>query len=156
MKIQIKIRIVEPSDIPQLVALCRAHAAYEKNAYKENGQESRLLSDLFSEPPKVYGLVVEQEGRLLGYATYMRQYATWEAAEYLYLDCLYLKDVARGLGIGRRLMKQIRKEAQRMGCQQLQWQTPDFNNRAIKFYDSLGARSKSKERFSWDGYNEGS
>jgi GNAT superfamily N-acetyltransferase len=33
------------------------------------------------------------------------------------------------------------------GCFELQWQTPSWNEGAIRFYQRLGARSTSKERF---------
>ena len=41
----------------------------------------------------------------------------------------------------------ILKEAQKLECVLIQWQTPDFNKRAMKFYNRIGAKSKNKERF---------
>ena len=37
-----------------------------------------------------------------------------------------------------------------MRCSHIQWQTPEFNKRAIKFYDRIGAQSKSKMRYFLD------
>lgn len=44
-------------------------------------------------------------------------------------------------------MDKIKEEAQKLGCAMIQWQTPEFNKRAIKFYKRIGAVGKSKERF---------
>lgn len=142
-----KIRLVQLQDLPQLLDLCAAHAAYEKCSYDPEGKQERLAKDLFSDAPKLYCLVVEYEGLLIGYATYMAQYATWDAQEYLYMDCLYLTESSRGYGIGVKIIKKLTDEAKRLGCSHIQWQTPDFNTGAIRFYSRIGGTSKSKERF---------
>lgn len=147
MKEQTKIRFAEPEDIQQIIELCEAHAHFEKAEYHKNGKVEQLTIDLFSKNPKLYCLVVENEEQLIGYATYMKQYTTWDACEYIYMDCLFVKEFARGMRIGEQLIKKIQKEAKLFGCNLIQWQTPDFNTRAIKFYNRIGATSKSKERF---------
>ena len=38
-------------------------------------------------------------------------------------------------------------EAKKLGIKEIKWQTPTFNTRAIKFYDRIGGKSKSKERY---------
>jgi GNAT superfamily N-acetyltransferase len=80
----------------------------------------------------------------------MKQYATWDAAYYVYMDCLFLTEDARGKGVGEELINRIKLEANALDCTHIQWQTPDFNERAIKFYNRIGATSKSKERFFLD------
>ncbi len=152
MKIQPNIRHAIPTDIDQIVALCEAHANYEEVTYESKEKRQRLASALFSEKPKLYCLVADIKGVLVGYVTYMKQYATWDADEYIYMDCLYLKEYARGSRIGEKLVRRIQEEGKKMGCSHVQWQTPDFNTRAIKFYKRIGASSKPKERFFLDIY----
>ena len=147
MKISPRIRFAEVGDLEALIELCQQHAEYEKSGYSKAGKKERLAADLFCNNPKLYCLVAEANGVLVGYATYMKQYATWEAREYIYMDCIYLKEFARGLRIGEKLMNRIKIEAINLGCDLIQWQTPDFNTRAIQFYKRIGAFSKSKERF---------
>ena len=77
----------------------------------------------------------------------MKQYSTWDAKEYLYMDCLFLFEEYRGLGIGEELVNTMKEFGRKEDIDLIQWQTPDFNVRAIKFYRRLGASSKSKERF---------
>ena len=141
------IRFATPPDITVIVPLCAAHAQYEKADYHPSGKIAQLTADLFSDLPKLYMLVVEMNQQLVGYASYMKQYATWDAAEYLYMDCLYLTEETRGQGIGEQLIRRIQEEAQALNCTHVQWQTPDFNDRAIKFYKRIGATEKVKIRF---------
>ncbi len=144
------IRYVKPEEIDRIIELCAAHAAYERAEYDATGKAAQLAKDLFSISPKLYCLVAEYESdRIVGYATYMLQYATWDADQYIYLDCLFVVEAYRSKGIGELLVNKIKDEGNKLGCSLIQWQTPDFNTRAIKFYKRIGAYGKSKERFFW-------
>ncbi|MBL6445142.1 GNAT family N-acetyltransferase [Fulvivirga sp. 29W222] len=142
------IRGARPEDLGQVIALCYEHAAFEKAEISDQVQWADLSERLF-QAKDVHCLVVEREKRVEGFATFMKQFSTWDAAYYIYLDCLYLKESARGHGLGQAVMKSIATLAKAQGCMWVQWQTPDFNKSAIRFYEKLGATSKSKKRFFW-------
>jgi len=144
------LRPAAPADLPQLVRLCAEHAEFEQAAFEDDGQADRLAVFLFGPRPAAYCLVVAQADQLLGFATYMPEFSTWNAAYYLHLDCLFLQPGLRGIGLGRRLLTAVAREAQRLGCPLVQWQTPTSNTNAIAFYRQLGASEKSKLRFYLD------
>ncbi len=141
------IRPAQPDDMPAIIQLCREHAEFEQATYVDTGQADRLSGALFSQHPLLFCLVVDSSEGLVGYATYMRQYATWDAGHYMYMDCLFLRPSARNMGLGQQLMERITTEAWAQGCINVQWQTPNFNTRAIRFYERLGAIAKPKQRF---------
>lgn len=143
------LRPAEPRDMYTLIRLCAAHAEYERADYDPTEKQENLAKHLFQENPPLYCIVAEAESQVVGYATYMRQYSTWDAAYYLYMDCIYLFEEYRNYGIGAEMMKYIQKEAKRLECTHIQWQTPDFNTDAIRFYKRIGGISKDKERFFW-------
>lgn len=133
--------------IEELLDLCEAHAAFEKSKYDRFGKNERLLQDIWGPVPKLNCLVAISDGRYIGYITWMEQYSTWDAKEYLYMDCLYLMSDFRGFGIGEALVDEMKAFGSKENIELIQWQTPDFNVRAIKFYKRIGAYSKTKERF---------
>lgn len=146
-----KIRNTEPRDIDEIIKLCAEHAEFEQTNFSPVGKAENLADFLFSENPPVFCLVVENEaGEILGYATFMPEFSTWDAGYYVYMDCLFLRPHARNFGIGKHLIKEIAKFAKSRNIKQLQWHTPAFNERAIKFYRLVGARSKEKMRFYLD------
>lgn len=149
MENQVCIRWACPEDVASIVALCAAHAAYEQAHYDPAGKTEALTSCMFDQE-HVKCLVVEVGEDIVGYASFMTQFSTWDASPYLYLDCLYLKSTVRNLGIGKRLMQKIMDYARAQGHGVIQWQTPDFNTRAIRFYERLGAKPKHKVRFFWE------
>lgn len=143
----INIRFATLNDLDQIIDLCELHAIFEKSEYDKTGKKEALQKQLFAEDPPLYCLVVEKNGNLLGYATYMKQFSTWDASFYIYMDCLFMKEEARGKRLGEMLVRRIQGEANKLSCSLIQWQTPKFNTRAIKFYERIGASALSKERF---------
>ncbi|MCJ8339567.1 MAG: GNAT family N-acetyltransferase [Pseudomonadales bacterium] len=141
------IRDAKLSDLDDLIGLCQQHAQFELSAYNPAGKKQRLEEHLFAAGSTVQALVVELDRQLIGYATFIPQFSTWDAQYYLYLDCLFLNDKSRGKGLGEELIEAIKQRARLLECRLIQWQTPEFNTRAIKFYQRIGATAKSKQRF---------
>jgi|TARA_R100000789_G_C3012925_1_gene151780 GNAT superfamily N-acetyltransferase len=142
------IRIAEKIDFEAIKKLVKAHAKFEKVSALSDNNLDKLSNYIFS-TDVVKCLVVELNNEIIGYATFMKQFSTWDANYYLYLDCLYLSEKTRGKGIGAQIMNKIKVYAKSINCSEIQWQTPDFNKEAIDFYKKLGADSKTKERFNW-------
>ncbi|MBE2216898.1 MAG: GNAT family N-acetyltransferase [Ignavibacteria bacterium] len=140
------IRKCTPGDIDEIVEMCREHAEFEKCSYSVKGKSEMLKHFLFAEEPVLHCLVAAAGSRLAGYAAYTYDFSTWNAAYYLHLDCLYLREYARGSGTGLALMREVAKEGLLNGIKEIQWQTPEFNTAAIEFYKKLGAVTKDKVR----------
>lgn len=141
------IRPCEEKDLDALVNLCEAHASYEKVAYDPSGKKEKLNKALFGGQQKLNVWIIEIEGKAEGFTSYTFDFSTWDAAPFLYVDCLYLSENCRSKGIGAEIMRRIRAVARENNCINIQWQTPEFNARAIKFYVGLGSTGKQKMRF---------
>ncbi len=144
------IRFAEKKDLSQIIELCNEHAEYEQTVYEHRNKAELLFEFIFGQNPSLKCLVVTQENLIIGYATFMKQFSTWDADFYIYLDCLYLKANARGVGIGSSLMEKVKEYAKAENCNMIQWQTPIFNKKAIDFYRKIGGTSKTKVRFFLD------
>ena len=148
------IREAKDSDLPTLARLIAEHAQWESSSLPHSMETASAQQNLkrlfFDSNSKLYCLVVETGDQVVGYATAAKQTSTWLATHYLYIDCLYLSEVARGQGVGRLMMQQLNRKAKELGCRHLEWQTPEFNQEAIGFYQKLGAVAKRKQRFHWD------
>ena len=140
------IRNARAHDLNELVLLCIEHAAYERSSFDPAGKEQALHRMLFAPDARLRCLVVEEGGALVGYATYSVECSTWDADQYMHMDCLFLRPEVRNKGIGRELMKTIAQEALVQGVVRMQWQTPSFNVDAVRFYDRMGPVKKEKFR----------
>lgn len=158
------VRRARAEDLGRVVELVAEHAEYEKAAPPAPGLETRLAVLLFGgssgssgssgqagqggDSPRLRCLVAElPDGSLVGYATCAPELSTWDGVAYLHMDCLYLTSAARGHGLGPLLVDAVREEARALGLAEIQWQTPAWNEGAIRFYDRLGATSKEKRRY---------
>ncbi|MFF6775992.1 GNAT family N-acetyltransferase [Streptomyces sp. NPDC012637] len=144
------VRHARPEDLDRVAELAAEHAAYEKAAPPPPDLAVRLRRLLFGPAaPRLRCLVAElPDTTLAGYATCAPELSTWSATEYLHMDCLYLTERSRGHGLGPLLVAAVRAEARSLGLTEVQWQTPVWNDGAIRFYDRLGATSKEKRRYS--------
>lgn len=136
-----------PVDLEKLMILIAKHAEFEKAVFTSAGKKECLELALFGEHAPLNCIVAEVAGEVIGYATYTFDYSTWDAAWFIHLDCLYLEDDYRSYGIGQLLIEKVKTAGKARGCVNMQWQTPDFNERAIKFYKRIGGTGKNKVRF---------
>lgn len=141
------IRQVEIGDMDYLLVLMQEHAAYEKADFSSDNKIERLVKALFTAPVKLHCWVVILDQQLVGFLSFTFDYSTWDAADFMYMDCLFLREHTRGLGIGTEILRRLKIVAAEKGCINIQWQTPVFNKPAIKFYHKNSASSKQKVRF---------
>ena len=149
-KIKYSLRFATPLDMDEIIKLCQEHAQYEKADYNPEGKSKRLELQLFNDTPNLYCIIAEDEQGIFGYATYMKEFSTWEADYYFHMDCLFLRAPARNHGIGLAMIHKIALHANELKIKWMQWQTPELNTRAIQFYHRLGAHSKKKLRMYLD------
>ncbi|HEY6941104.1 GNAT family N-acetyltransferase [Dokdonella sp.] len=142
-----RVRRAHGADARALVALCAEHASYERASFAADGKCDALRTALDACPPRLFAWLAERDGTAVGYASASFEYSTWDAREFLHMDCLYLRDDARGAGVGAALVDALVAHARAHGCAELQWQTPAWNARAIRFYSRLGAIGAGKIRF---------
>ncbi|MFH9353122.1 GNAT family N-acetyltransferase [Kitasatospora sp. NPDC017646] len=84
-----------------MARLCAAHVAFERGDPVPADLASRLEPVLFPAHPRAWCIVADPGGEPIGYATYAREFSTWQAAEHVHLDCLFVTEPHRGEAWGR-------------------------------------------------------
>ena len=67
-------------------------------------------------------------------------FSTFRGQPSLYLEDVFVRPEHRGAGIGKALLARVARLAVERGCGRLEWAVLDWNEPAIGFYRSLGAR----------------
>ena len=137
----LQIRKAEASDVPTILSLIRELAAYEKEPEAVVATEQGLLRDGFGPAPRFHVLLASWEGGPAGFAFYFFAYSTWRGSPVLYLEDVFVRPEHRRRGIGISLMRSLAKTAVESGCERFVWQVLDWNEPAIHFYKSIGARA---------------
>jgi GNAT superfamily N-acetyltransferase len=142
----IVIRRAEARDVPQMLALVRELALFEKEPEAVTVTEEHMRDAGFGPRPVWVGWVAEEEaasgedgiGRLIGMAVCYERYSTWRG-RCLYLEDIVVTEAARGRRIGERLFKACASYALEHGHHHMLWQVLDWNTEAMRFYVRLGA-----------------
>jgi GNAT superfamily N-acetyltransferase len=137
----ITIRPATPADVSLVLAFVRELAEYEKAADQVVATEALLREDLFGPRPVCEAILGEIDGVPQGFALFFHNFSTWVGRRGIYLEDLFVRPPARGLGLGARLLSRVAAIACERGCARLDWAVLDWNEPAIGFYKKLGARA---------------
>lgn len=140
------IRPAREADLDALLVLCAEHAEYERASFDADFARRNLGRFLFAESPRARCIVIDFDGTLAGYTTYSLEFSTWRAAEFVHMDCLFVRASHRNRGLGLQLMQAVIDAARERGTW-IEWQTPTWNADAMRFYDRLGATRSEKARY---------
>jgi GNAT superfamily N-acetyltransferase len=134
------IRAATPDDVPTIARLIRGLADYEKLLHLVALDETRLRDHIFGKRPYVEVLLAEEEGIVVGFALFFHSYSTFACKPGLYLEDLFVEPEHRGKGHGKALLMELAKLAVERGCRRIEWSVLNWNEPAIEFYKSLGAK----------------
>jgi GNAT superfamily N-acetyltransferase len=139
----LQIRPAMPSDAGLILALVQELAEYEREPDAVKATEHDILRDGFGAQPRFQCMIAEWGLEAAGFALFFYNYSTWEGRAGLYLEDLYVRPTFRHRGIGRALFQHLAKRAAEENLSRLVWQVLDWNQPAIRFYESIGARYAS-------------
>ena len=135
----ISIAPATPADVPLIMAFIHELAVYEKLADEVSATEEGLRAALFGERPVVEGVVARLDDEPVGYALFFPNFSSFLAKPGLYLEDLYVRPAARGMGIGRQLLEYLAGMAVERGWGRFEWAVLDWNEPSIAFYKKMGA-----------------
>jgi len=140
MSAELRIRVAVEEDVPLIVRFIRELAEYEKLPHECVATEDSVRSTLFGAPRFAEVLIGEIEKEPAGFALFFHNYSTFLARPGIYLEDLYVRPEFRGKGYGRALLVRLAEIARERNCGRLEWAVLTWNEPAIGFYKSLGAR----------------
>ena len=131
------IRDALPGDEDVLLAMFRAFAEFEKLPHCLTREI--IGREFMGEFRRVQCDVAEVGGTPAGVMTWLRTYATFQAAPVIFLEDIFVQPAFRRRGIGRALLKHLAQQAVAEGAVRVHWIVLDWNSSAIEFYESIGA-----------------
>lgn len=136
------IRPALATDTPLILDFIRGLATYEKLLSDVEATEEKLRATLFPASGRAAAecVLAFAGDEPAGFALFFHNYSTFLAKPGLYLEDLFVKPERRGQGIGKALLLHLAKLANARGCGRMEWSVLDWNQPAIEFYESIGAR----------------
>lgn len=132
------VRKAKQEDMSQVFFLIKELAVFEK---EENAVEvtiDDLIRDGFGSKILFQCFVAEVDGVIKGMALVYPRYSTWKGP-IIHLEDLIVTESMRGTGMGTALLNEVVIYGNNLGVKRINWEVIDWNEPAIKFYESKGA-----------------
>lgn len=141
MNLDFTIRQAVINDVPHIFRLIEALAEYEKLSHQVTGTPEQLQEHLFGRRIYAEAIVAEiEDHRIIGFALFLTNYSTFLTKPGIYLEDLFVLPEYRRLGLGKAMLSYLGKLAVERDAGRLEWSVLDWNESAIAFYQSIGAK----------------
>ena len=127
-------------DTPTILSLIKGLAEYERLGDEVEATEDDIRESLFGDWPGAEVVLAYVGSDLAGFALFFHNFSTFLGRRGLYLEDLFVLPPYRGRGVGRRLLAHLARVALERKCGRMEWWVLDWNESAIRFYQSIGAR----------------
>ncbi|MCK5456757.1 MAG: GNAT family N-acetyltransferase [Melioribacteraceae bacterium] len=115
-------------------------AEYEKLTDDVTTTPDSLGETLFGPNSNVETLIGYVDEKPVAFALYFYNFSTFKGKRGLYLEDIFVIPEMRGNGVGKELLKRLAQIAKENNCARFEWSVLDWNEPAINFYKSLGAK----------------
>ena len=133
------LRPATPADLHAIVGLITELADFEKLRHLVVVTPESLRPHLFGSRPAAEAVVGEVDGKVVAFALFFTNFSTFLGQPGLYLEDLYVQPAHRSTGLGKALLSHLGALAVARGCGRFEWSVLDWNQRAINFYERMGA-----------------
>lgn len=140
MQSELIIKQAKEEDVPLILSFIKKIAEYEKLSHEVIATEEILRESLFGEKPSAEVVFGYLNNEPVAYAVYFYNFSTFIGKKGLYLEDLFVLPELRGSGIGKKMLIYLIKKSVEENCGRMEWAVLDWNEPAIKFYKSLGAK----------------
>jgi GNAT superfamily N-acetyltransferase len=127
------------ADVPLILSLIKELAEYERLSHMVVATEDMLREQLFGAQPRAQVVIAREKKIPVGFALFFWNFSTFLGKPGLYLEDLFVRPEFRAKGYGKSLLLHLSGIAKQRGCGRFEWSVLDWNEPAIKFYESLGA-----------------
>jgi GNAT superfamily N-acetyltransferase len=137
---ELEIKQATIEDVPVILSFINGLAEYEKLAHEVVATEEILRHTLFGQRAYAEVVIGYYQQQPVCFALFFHNFSTFLGRPGIYLEDLFVQPDFRGKGFGRKLLVYLARLTKERNCGRLEWSVLDWNEPAIGFYKSLGAR----------------
>ena len=130
--------------IPVIHQMIDALAEHLQLGHELVATEEDLHNALFGPSPQAEVILAYMGDAPAGFALFYNNYSTFRGRCGLHLEDLYVQPEWRGHGIGKRLLSHLARLTLKRGCNRLEWWVLGEDEKAIAFYEAIGASAKEE------------
>jgi GNAT superfamily N-acetyltransferase len=127
-------------DVPLILSFIKKLAVYERLEHEAVATEEILRETIFGERREAEVVIGYYQNKPVCFALFFHSFSTFLGRPGIYLEDLFVDEEQRGKGFGKALLVHLAQLAVERNCGRLEWAVLNWNEPAIRFYQSLGAR----------------
>lgn len=135
--------IIKPAtieDVSLVLSFIKELAEYEKLSHEVVATEAILKETLFGGNSPAEVVIGYLDSKPVSFALFFHSFSTFLGYPGIYLEDLFVRPEARGMGIGKKMLAYLAHLARSRKCGRLEWSVLDWNETAIGFYKGIGAK----------------
>jgi GNAT superfamily N-acetyltransferase len=135
----VTIRPAAETDVPLILTFTRKLAEYGDISDEVRATEGDIRSALFGAHPVASVVLAFAGNEAAGFALFSYTFSSFLGRPGMFIEDLYVENAYRSKGVGKSLLVHLAKLAQQRSCGRLEWAVLNWNERAMEFYQDLGA-----------------
>lgn len=135
----LQIRPATEADTDLVFGFIRELAEYGDLSDEVSATAEDVRAALFGPRPVAEAILAYWGSEAVGFALYSYTFSSFLGKPGIYIEDFYVEQGYRNKGIGKALLIHLAKLGLRHGCGRLAWSVLNWNERAMEFYQDLGA-----------------
>jgi GNAT superfamily N-acetyltransferase len=135
----LQVRPATEADIELLFGFIRKLAEYGDLADEVSATADDVRAALFGAKPIAEAVLAYWGSQPVGFALYSYTFSSFVGKKGIFIEDLYVEQSHRNKGIGKELLRYMARLGRTLGCGRIEWAVLNWNERAMEFYQDLGA-----------------
>ena len=135
----LKIRPAAEADVPLIFDFIRKLAEYGDLSDEVSATVEDVRAALFGPKPVAEAVLAFWGEAPAGFALFSCTFSSFVGKTGIYIEDLYVEQDYRNKGIGKALLVHLARLGRQKHCGRLEWAVLNWNERAMEFYQDLGA-----------------
>ncbi len=135
----LQIRSATEEDVPLVLSFVRKLAEYGDLSDEVSATEQDIRAALFGPRPLAEAVLAYVGNEPVGFAIYLTTFSSFLGRPGMYIEDVFVEMSYRRMGVGKALLVHLAKLGRERGCGRLEWSVLNWNERAMEFYQDLGA-----------------
>jgi len=136
------LRDATPADAPLVAEFVRKLAEYEQLLHEAVATDADFATALAN--GSIFVIIAERDAVPVGFALWFKTFSTFTGRPGVYLEDLFVLPEHRQHGIGRMMLRELARRTLAIGGTRMEWSVLNWNQPAIEFYRSIGAKAQSE------------
>lgn len=135
----LEIRPAVEADVDLVLTFIRKIAEYGDLSDEVSATAEDIRAALFGPQPVAHAVLASWGTEPAGFAIYSFTFASFVGKTGIFVENLYVEQGHRNKGVGKAMLVYLARLGRQLGCGRLEWAVLNWNERAMEFYQDLGA-----------------